>query len=178
MIRAFTYSLRRFWRRKDGTATVEFALLFPAFMTVFLASAELGILSLRNVMLERSLHIVVREIRLGLNGTPTHDGLKTAICDQAGIFPGCEEAINLELRRVDTDTWIPGNLDNANCADRTEEMDPVIEFTPGGANDLMLIRVCVVFDPFLPTGALASRMNLDMSGGYALVATSAFVVEP
>ena len=178
MIRYLTRPFKHFAKRENGSATIEFVLLFPAFMTLFLASAEVGILTLRNVILERSTDIVVRNLRLGIGSTPTNENLKTQICEQARIFRSCESDINIELRRINTDTWIPAGLDQANCVDRTEEVAPVIEFTPGGANDVMLIRVCIIFDPFFPTAGLASRIPLDGSGGYAIVASSAFVVEP
>lgn len=173
----FARYLGRFARQDRGSATVEFVILFPIFMTFFLASAELGVLTLRNVVLERSLDVAVRDLRLGVGGQPSHDRIKQRICDVAGIFPDCG-AIQLQLERVSMETWIPAGLETPDCVDRTEEIEPVINFTPGAPNDLMLIRACVVFDPFFPTAKLAMNMPVDVSGGYALVASSAFVVEP
>ena len=42
----------------------------------------------------------------------------------------------------------------------------------------MLVRACAVFDPYFPTSAWGLQLPLDASGGYQLVAMSAFVNEP
>jgi len=64
------------------------------------------------------------------------------------------------------------------CVDRSADVQPVLEFDSGAANEMMLVRVCAVFDPFFPTTGLAAQMSLDSTGAYALVATSAYVNEP
>ena len=83
----------------------------------------------------------------------------------------------LELRPISKDTWTPLE-GNTTCVDRTEVVQPVLDFIPGLQNEMMLVRVCAVLDPFFPGAGLAARMQLDASGGYALVAMSAYVNEP
>jgi hypothetical protein len=64
------------------------------------------------------------------------------------------------------------------CIDRSEDVQPVTTVTQGGANDLMLIRVCSKFAPILPTSVLGLSLQNDGAGNYALVAASTFVNEP
>ena len=163
--------------REDGNATIEFVFLFPALITLFLMVVEAGVIMTRGVMLDRGVDISMRLLRLGALVPMDHDTLKTEICNNAMIIPDCLNSVLIELRPIDKTTWTP--LSGATtCIDRTEEIDPVLEFTAGVANEMMLVRVCAVYDPFFPTTGLAAQMQLDASGAYHLVAMSAYVNEP
>ena len=140
-------------------------------------SAEAGLLMTRGVMLDRGVDIAMRDLRLGTLSPMTHDQLKQEVCENSVIIPDCMNVLLLELRPIDTTTWTPLGTD-VTCVDRTEDIQPVLQFQDGGANEMMLVRVCAIFDPIFPTGGLAAQMKLDASGGYALVATSAYVNEP
>lgn len=163
--------------REDGNATIEFALIFPVIISLFLMAFELGLLLTRGVMLDRAVDMSMRDLRLG-NLTPTnHAELKNRICDRALIIPDCQNVVLIELRPIADDTWEPLGTD-VTCVDREEEIDPVVEFEIGSKHEMMLVRVCALFDPFFPTTGLAAQMKLDNSGAYALVAASAYVNEP
>ena len=163
-------------RREDGNATIEFALLFPALMTLFLMVVETGVLMTRGVMLDRATDIAMRQLRLGTLDPMTPAGLRTEICNNAVIIPDCPNVLTVELRPVPSTTWAP-YTGPATCINRDENIDPLLEFTPGIANELMMVRVCAKFDPFFPSGKLAAQIKTQ-DGGYALVAMSAFVNEP
>ena len=163
--------------RENGNATIEFALLFPAFITMFLVVFETGLLLTRGVMLDRAVDISMRQLRLGTLDPMTHDSLKTTICNNSVIIPDCENTVLLELRPISTSTWEP-LTDAATCVDRSADVQPVLDFEQGKSNEMMLVRVCAVFDPFFPTTGLAAQMKLDGTGAYALVAMSAYVNEP
>lgn len=167
----------RFWRRQSGSASLEFVILFPAFMTFFLMCVETGVLLIRGAMLNHGVDVAMRELRLGTLNPMTHDGLRSSICENSAIIPNCEAVLLVELRPIDTTTWSP-LTNSATCVDRSEPIQPVLDFVPGTKNDMMLVRVCAVFDPFFPTGALASTMKLDDTGAYAIITTSAYVNEP
>lgn len=163
--------------REDGSSTIEFVFLFPTLITLFLMVVEAGVLMTRGVMLDRGVDISMRMLRLGTLSPMDHDTLKTEICNNALIIPDCLNSVLIELRAISTTTWTP--LSGATtCVDRTEEIQPVLEFTAGLTNEMMLVRVCAVYDPFFPTTGLAARMDLDASGAYSLVAMSAYVNEP
>ncbi|MBV1869088.1 MAG: pilus assembly protein [Marinosulfonomonas sp.] len=168
--------LKRRARQESGTATIEFALLFPAFITLFLMVFETGLLLTRGVMLDRGVDISMRELRLGTLNPMTHTNLKSKICANSAIIPDCMESVTVELLPVDS-TWMP-LATGPTCVDRTEVIQPVLDFVPGAANELVLVRVCAIFDPFFPSTGLAAQIRLDATGAYALVATSAYVNEP
>jgi hypothetical protein len=172
----FTW-IRPGWRRENGNSTIEFALLFPAFITLFLIVVETDVMMTRGVMLDRAVDMSMRDLRLGTLNPMTHDNLKSNICAISVVIPDCENVLLLELRPISTTTWEPLTND-VTCVDRTEDIQPVLEFDAGASNEMMLVRVCAVFDPFFPTTGLAAQLNLDDSGAYALVSTSAYVNEP
>lgn len=169
--------LRRLARDDRGAVTIEFVLWFPLFFGLVLTSVESGMLMLRYVMLERGLDVTVRELRVGNLVAPTHDQLKARICEESLIIPDCAESLTAELRPVSTTTWAMPTQRVA-CVDRSEEVQPLVEVTPGSANELMLIRVCAKFAPIIPTSTLGLALHKDNFGNYALVSTSAFVNEP
>ena len=163
-------------RREDGTAAMEFVLVIPLIMMIFMASFESGLLMTRSIMLEQSVDMTMRELRLGHISPVTNRRLKKEICARTVIFPNCINSMKIQLNRVSTSTWaIPAEPDH--CIDRRAVAEPVVEMDPGAQNDLMLVRVCVVLDAMFPSTGIALDLARDQ-GGYALVARTAFSVEP
>lgn len=169
--------LRQAATKEAGNATIEFVILFPAIMTIFLSAFEVSIYLTRSVMLDRAVDLSVRTLRLGDLDPQTPEELKRRVCEDTLIFSNCMNAMMIELTRVPTDTWtLPA--DNVTCVNRNEEIQPVVEFSPGNMNDVMIVRACAVLDPFFGTTPLVMDMPLDISGGYQIVAASTFVNEP
>lgn len=169
--------LSRALRREDGNATIEFVILFPVFISVFGSAFEAGLLTTRQVMLERATEIAVREVRLGSDAVETSDDLKRYICNLAGVIPDCMDALLIELSPVSTETWNMRTGATA-CIDRDEDIVPVVEYTQGGSNELMLVRACAVVTPFSPMTGLGLKLPKVNASDYGLIATSAFVNEP
>lgn len=166
-----------FRREESGAATVEFAIIFPVIMMLFLMSIEIGVMMIRGLMLDRSIDITMRDLRLGNLSPMTYEQMKRDICRNSLIIPDCENSISLELRPATTAGFASFG-DRPKCHDKSEPLKPVLEFTPGASNQLMLVSACATFNPFFPTTGLAATIRLDGSGEYALVATSAYVNEP
>jgi Flp pilus assembly protein TadG len=169
----------RLGRDESGTSSIEFVILFPMFMAIFFAAFESGYLMLRNVMLERSVDLAVRELRLGDPQPPTFDEFKQQICDNTYFISNCADRVQVQLRPVNMTTWGPLNGD-PRCIDVESALDPFdqTEYAVGGNNELMMVRVCALFQPMFPTTGLGLNMQYDGQGNYALVVTTAFVNEP
>lgn len=173
--------LRGFLRREDGSATIEFAILVPGFLYLFLSTFELGMVLTRDVMLARGLDMTIREVRLGrfdtVNPGAMHDELKEAICDYAAILPDCLNQLKLEMQPVDPRAWSMVDAE-ADCIDRTDPNSrPATNFVPGVANQLMVLRACFLVDPFFPQLGLGQYAR-DSQGYFSLMSMSAFVIEP
>lgn len=171
--------LRRFWRRDDGSATIEFVLLVPLYLGVLIAAFESGFMMVRYTMLDRGVDLAVRDLRLGTPVPPTFDEFKQSICANTVLMGDCDENLLVELRPVSTLTWaLPTGP--ARCVDQGSLIDPIdqTEYSVGVNNELMFVRVCALFRPFFPTTPFGLGMPADENGNFALVVTSAFVNEP
>ena len=173
--------LRRFRKSADGSASVEFVIIFPIFMLLFLSSFELGTVMLRQTMLDRGIDMTVRQVRLGLVVPVTHDRLKDMICQRAAMLPNCAAELKLEMIVTNPRAW--RNLGaNADCVDVVNRLQPPREFEAGAPNQMMLLRACHLFQPYFANvsmGALLGDLIPKESGNmYALISTSSYVVEP
>jgi hypothetical protein len=175
--RRLAQALTRWHRAEDGTAAMEFVLVVPVIIAIFMASFESGLLMTREIMLEQAVDMTMRELRLGHYGQVTNVKLKQEICSRTIIFPNCESNIKIELDRISTATWSVPSMP-VGCINRSDAAEPVVTMNAGQENDLMLIRVCVSLPAIFPGAGLALSLPLDAAGEYGLVARSAFVVEP
>ena len=173
---------RRFRGKEDGNATIEFVILFPAFIFLFLTGFEAGYYMVRNVMLERAVDVAVRDVRLSNGSVPDLQGLKQRICDEASIIPDCMASVQIELEPINK---TPGGVAAAagpvvRCIDKAAppDVDQTGDFNVGVQNQLMLVRVCALSQPLFPTTGIGVGMKVDGQGNYAIVATTAFVNEP
>ena len=176
MIRPTTSFLRRFKRDEDGNAVVEFALLAPIFIFFMMAAVEVGLMSIRNTMLERGLDQTVRWIRLNTGAAPTHADLKEMICAEE-IVPDCMENLQLEMVRRDIRNWQDLPADVA-CTDRSLDVQPMANLSFGMDNELMILRACAKYEPIFPSTWFTNELTLDESGDARLIAMTAFVQEP
>ena len=170
--------MKRFLKDEGASATIEFVIWFPMFITLFLSCVELGLITVRHTMLERGLDMAVRDVRLGTGRTPeNHDELKDLICGYAGFIPDCRATLRLEMRPIEMRAFAALSP-NADCVDLSQPVLPLREFATGLSNQVMVLRACVKFDPVFPTTGLGRALATDGSGQAALIATSAFVQEP
>lgn len=180
-------SLRSFVADERGTATIEFALLVPIILMIFFASFESSFYMIRKVMLERSVDIVVRDIRLGNLDSLTHRELKTLICETSALVANintCVDSMSIWMQPINTATFAmvaPPRY----CVDRAEPIDPLVspppeEFRFGSDNEIMLMRICLKEEPMFPTTIVGAGLVAggEGDGNYALMTTTVFVNEP
>ncbi|GAD57020.1 TadE/TadG family type IV pilus assembly protein [Limimaricola cinnabarinus] len=171
------HALSRLIRTRDGSVGIEFVMIVPVLLMMITSSFELGMVTMRQVMLDRGLDLTVRDIRLGAIVPVTHETVGASICDHALILPDCLTNLRLEMIPLDPRAWIapPGTAD---CVDRADASVPLRRFTAGVQNELMLLRACSLFDPYFPTSGFGAQLSDQAGGTYALVSASAFVIEP
>lgn len=175
---------RRAVRGERGSASIEFVIVVPVFMAIMANGIETSVMMTRLVLLERGLDLAVRDLRLSTASPPGFEEFRGMVCDRAGLIADCREALQIELRPISTSTWnVPE--DTPRCIDRREEIEPIEEGEPnpdyyrtGRPSDLMMVRACLVVDPIVPNAGLGALLPKDPSGGYRLIAVSAFVQEP
>lgn len=173
------FRLIRAWAgREDGNSTIEFCIWFPFIIGLFGSAFEASFITMRQTLLSGALDRTVRDLQLGNLGAPTHAELKTIICNSAGFIPDCLNALHIEQERILTSnfTFRTGAVQ---CVDLDNSSQPALNYTTGGKNDLMLITVCAAVQPMVPmTGLGLSLPKINGGSRYAIVAFSAYVVEP
>ncbi|NIZ13464.1 TadE/TadG family type IV pilus assembly protein [Phaeobacter sp. HF9A] len=170
-------TLRRFRRRQDGAVTIEFVIIFPVMLLILFSTVELGVINLRQIMLERAMDMTVREIRLGTGGNMQHDEIRDRICDYSGTIRNCATSLKLEMVQLDPFNWTSVDA-TPDCIESIEESNPLINFKNGGSNDLMFLRACLNITPLFPGWGLGKAFQKDGDGRIHLYASSAFVQEP
>ncbi len=179
---AFTHKLKAFADDSSGNATVEFVIIAPALFWLVFSVFEAGWLMTQQTMLHRGLNMAIRDLRLGkiTFGTQQemHDQIKARVCARARILRDCSDSIHLELQAIDLAEGVPNT--SPSCVDRSEDAAaPTVNFMPGqGDQDIMFVRACVIVDPLLPGMGLGAQLTTDATGGYMMVAFSAFANEP
>lgn len=170
-------SLRSFFRREEGFATAEVAILFPIILWPFMMAMEVSFMQIRQAMLERGMDIVVRDLRLGDPALEDPDALKEAVCSEILVMPDCLDDIHVEMEPVDIHTFNYEG-DTLECVDRTQEVNPVTTYEIGDINEMMLLQFCVLHDPILPGVGVGQALRQVEGGGVPLVASTVFVNEP
>ncbi|MFN4129928.1 MAG: TadE/TadG family type IV pilus assembly protein [Paracoccaceae bacterium] len=178
--------LRAFFADEAGTATIEFLFVIPIVMMIFMASMESSLFMARSVMLERSVDIVVRDIRLGVLDDLTHAQLKRRICETSALVYSvdtCVDAMRIWMQPINTADFAMVAPPRS-CVDRSAPIDPLqeptgAEFMFGVDNEIMLMRICLKEEPMFPTTVIgASLIRDETDGNYALLTTTVFVNEP
>ncbi|NOR61587.1 MAG: pilus assembly protein [Rhodobacteraceae bacterium] len=176
MLNRATQFLQRFRRDEEASATIEFVMLVPLVMWIVFSVIESGWLSTQQTMLNRGMNLAVRDLRLGRRPNPTADDIKQDICNYAGILRNCMANLTLELVEISDPI---GGL-TAVCVDRASAIDPVVAFDAGSHldQDIMVARACYIVDPLIPGAGFGAALPKDPTGGFHMVAFSAFVNEP
>ncbi len=169
--------IRDFARRDEATATMEFVITFPVIMMLFMGAFETSMIMTRQVMLERTLDLAVRELRLANGVSVTDDQIRSAICNNTGMLPDCATLLTIDLQRVDRTTYaMPSDQDL--CVDRAASATPLNSFVIGADDDFMLIRACMIVDRIFPFSGYGLNLTRDDSGGLHMMASAVFVNEP
>jgi hypothetical protein len=178
MITHIKNRLDRFRKEDAGSVyTLEFAVLLPLLFMALFFGVELTTHANRQFQLDRGLEVTTRIIRLNTAVEYTHDELKQAICANTGGLEDCENNMRLELlaENLRDYTGLPARAD---CTNSPVTVTPVRGWSLGEEHELMLMRACYEYTPFLASIGLGKLLGSGENGKGEMVAISAFVQEP
>lgn len=169
---------KQFLKDERANASVEFVIIAPLYLGAVLSVFESGWLMTKNMMLERGLDQTIREIRLGRHSLTTHDDFKSRICTYSRILRDCNDTMILEVTPISSAASIPSGA--ALCRDRATPPPPPssMKFNLGARDDIMFVRACVIVDPIFPGIGIGLHLPKDNTGGFQMIAYSAFKNEP
>lgn len=179
MIRRLLKKLRSFSGLSEGVAALEFALVGPIHIALLFTCLEAGFLCTRTSLLDHAVYKASKYVYVGAakDGDVTQTELEAYICGELGKFVvNCENNLAVEVTKLAT--FDQDIATDAPCRDSSVDIEPVVNFTPGGSSDLMLMRVCLITDLINPLLGMGRDMSPTESGRFQIVSATAFVNEP
>jgi Flp pilus assembly protein TadG len=166
--------LRRFIRKQDGAAAVEFALVAAPFLALVFAIMETAIVFFAGQALETAAADSARLIMTGQAQTQGFDQakFKEAVCGKIyGLF-NCNAGLYIDVKNYSSFATI----NTAKPIDNQGNMVNNFGYQPGGPGDIVVVRLMYQW----PVYVSLLGLNLsDMAGGKRLlVSTMAFRNEP
>lgn len=158
-----------------GLAAVEFALIATPFFFLIFGLLEVCILFIMSAVLEHGIGEAARTIRTGQmqEGGFGQVAFKTAVCAELFDLLDCDSKLRFDVKTFSSfgSTATPPVLDSDGNLD-----DSNFEFTPGAANEIVVVRVFYEWELITP---IMSAPLANMSGGRRLLqSTVAFRNEP
>jgi Flp pilus assembly protein TadG len=166
--------VRRFIRRKDGAAAIEFAMVAAPFLALVFAILETAIVFFAGQALETA---AADSARLIMTGQAQKSGLsqaqfKTEVCNRIfGLFD-CTNGVQVDVRTYAAFSAI----NNSKPIDANGNLNVSPTYAPGGPGDIVVVRLLYQWPVYVSLHGL----NLsDMADNKRLImATAAFRNEP
>jgi len=166
--------VRRFVRREDGAAAVEFAMVAAPFLALMFAIMETALVFFASQTLETAVADSARLIMTGQAQSQSFSQaqFKTAVCAKIGGLFDCAGGLQIDVKTYSSF----GSVDNSAPLDANGNLKTNFGYQPGGPGDIVVVRLMYQW----PVYASLLGFNLgDMSGNKRLImATAAFRNEP
>lgn len=166
--------LRRFLRRNDGAAAVEFAMVAAPFLALVFAILQTAVVFFAGQALETA---AADSARLIMTGQAQKQGFSQAqfkekVCSRVyGLFD-CSSGIQVDVRTYSSFSAI----NNAKPVDSNGNLNMTASYQPGGPGDIVVVRLLYQWPVYV---SLLGLNLADMAGNNRLlIATAAFRNEP
>jgi Flp pilus assembly protein TadG len=163
-------TLRRFSRKQDGSAAVEFGMVAAPFLLLVFAIMETAIVFFAGQALETAVADSARLIMTGQAQTQgfNQTAFKNAVCGKIfGLF-NCASGLYVDVRTYTSF----GNVSMTNPLDANGNFQNNMQYQPGGPGDIVVVRL------FYQWPIYVSLLQNMAGNNRLLVATSAFRNEP
>jgi Flp pilus assembly protein TadG len=183
--------LRRFFKEKSGTSSIEFALLALPFMVVVFASLETFVAFTGEQLLANATETMARKVRtgeitFGINPATdmSREQFRKAFCDEISIIMTCSETeatnpskLFLDVRSFAEFSQIPAAVPRVGGAGSDLDTSG-FEFAPGGPTTINIVRAYyrweVMTDLVRPYVTNLRPAGSSMPKDYLMVSTAAF----
>ena len=165
---------RKFARRQDGTAAIEFAVIATPFLALTFAIIETAFVFFAGQTLEAAAADSARLIMTGqaqLAGYSQSD-FKTAVCARVyGMFD-CTNGVYVDVKSYTTFASVDNTSPVVN-----KQFDPSkMAYTPGNPGDIVVVKLYYQWPVYV--SMLGSDLSNLSGGNRLLVATAVFRNEP
>lgn len=132
---------RRFVRRQDGAAAVEFALVATPFLALTFGILEAALVFFAGQTMEAAAADAARLIMTGQAQTNGYnqDDFKTQVCNRIyGLFD-CANGMTVDVKKYDSFAAIDNTLP---IDDQTHKLDTTkVTYVPGGPNCIVVVSL-------------------------------------
>jgi Flp pilus assembly protein TadG len=167
-------TLRRFARREDGIAAVEFGIVAAPFLALMFAIMETAIVFFASQTLETAVADSARLIMTGQAQTSgfTQAQFKSAVCAKIlGLFD-CASGLQIDVRTYTSFS----SINSAKPIDANGNLQTNFQYSPGSAGDIVVVRLMYQWPVYV---SLLGFSMADLAGNKRLIiATAAFRNEP
>jgi len=166
--------VRRFLRRKEGAAAVEFGLVALPFLALLFAILETALIFFVGQTLETAVADSGRLILTGQAQSNKYDAakFKEQVCARIYALIDCEGGLQFDVRTYSSFA----NIDTAKPIDSDGKLTLNSRYEPGGPGQIVVVRLAYQWPVHV---SLMGYSLADLAGGNRLLlATSAFRNEP
>ncbi|PKQ05720.1 MAG: pilus assembly protein TadG [Alphaproteobacteria bacterium HGW-Alphaproteobacteria-11] len=160
-------------RNQSGSVAVEFSLLAIPFFAILFAMIETCIVYFATSNLDSVVANAARQVRIGqvqVSGFSASD-FKNMICDQVTLINDCDAGLFVDVRNFSSF----GGVSFLPLIDEDGNPSADVQFQPGGAGDIVVVRVYYSWGVLSPGGIGLSNLE---GGGRLIAASVAFRNEP
>jgi Flp pilus assembly protein TadG len=173
--RAAKRLLRRFGRRQEGSAAVEFAFVLLPFLGILLMTMETALYFLAQQTLETAVADSGRLIMTGQAQSYTADQFKSAVCARIYALFDCANGMYVDVRDYSSGSAIGTSVQY------DSQGKPVTQYQPGASgnqsSDIVVVRLIYKW-PIVTPMVQTYLADTPSSTTRTLVATAAFRNEP
>ncbi len=160
---------------RRGVAALEFAMISIPFFFLVFGLIEISMIFIFSTILEHGAGEAARLIRTGQiqSGQVTEQDFKLLLCGELFGLIDCDDRLQIDVRTFNSFSTTSNNSPIGNDG---EVDDTEFQFTPGNANDIVVVRAFYEWQLFTP---VLSAPLANLSGGRRLLqATASFRNEP
>lgn len=165
---------RRFLRKEDGAAAVEFALVATPFLALLFAIIETALVFLAGQALQTATTNAARLILTGQaqSGGYSATTFKTAVCNNIAPLFDCKNGVYVSVQTyssfASTSTSAPTTNGQLNTTS--------LPFSMGGPNDVVVVQLYYLWPIYV--SLLDANLSNQSGNNRLLIATAVFQNEP
>lgn len=167
--------LRRFARRQDGTAAIEFGLVAAPFLALLFAIMETAFVFFASQSLEAAVAQSGRLIMTGQADAAgyTKEGFKDAVCTSIVALFDCKNKLYVNVQNYTkfSDAGTSPPYDGGGQLDTSK-----MKYQPGSPGDVVVVQLYYQWPIYV--SLLSNNLSNQNGGNRLLVATSVFRNEP
>jgi Flp pilus assembly protein TadG len=158
-----------------GQTAVEFALIAAPFFFIIFGLMEICLIFIMSTVLEHAVSDSSREIRTGQAQEAGFSKVefRNSVCSKMFDLMGCDSNLHIDVKRLSN--FSSANLGSPLDSDGNFD-DSSFDFQPGGANDIVAVRV--YYEWSLVTPILSAPLANMANGKHLIQASTVFRNEP